>query len=520
MEQAAKLKESVRAMLESSGTKPLEQLELIDALQRLGLSRHFTHEINNILASMHVHIDKHQNNGSSLYETALLFRLLRQEGFQIAQEIFKSFMTEEGSFDVKLCGDIKGVLSLYEASYLSMEDEDVLEKAKDFSIHHLKQALRQQELIDEKLGEQISHALEMPFHWRMQRLESRWFIDVYEKTENNNSIVLQLAKLDFNIVQALHLDELKQLSRWHENINLAEKLGFARSRFAEAFLWAVGLSYEPQFAYLRKVTTKAAELITVTDDVYDAYATLAEVEILTDAIHRWDINAIEELPDNINLKICFLALLNSGNEMVYEVLQEKGVNILPYVQKHWGNLCKSYLVEARWYHSGQKPSLHEYLENAVVSVSGPLNIMQAYVSMSDTIKMEDLQLLLQYPAITRHPSLILRLTDDLGTSADEMARGDVPKSIQCYMKDTGCCEEDARKYMCEMIEATWKKINKDILMDTQLKFSNDFITTAMNVARIGQCFYQYGDGHGCPDGITKQRIISLFFQPIPLPFNT
>ncbi|XP_019174262.1 PREDICTED: (+)-epi-alpha-bisabolol synthase-like [Ipomoea nil] len=115
LEQAAKLKESVRAMLETSATKPLEQLELIDALQRLGLSRHFTHEINNILASMHVHIDKHQNNGSSLYETALLFRLLRQEGFQIAQEIFKSFMTEEGSFDVKLCGDIKGVLSLYEA---------------------------------------------------------------------------------------------------------------------------------------------------------------------------------------------------------------------------------------------------------------------------------------------------------------------------------------------------------------------------------------------------------------------
>lgn len=125
--------------------------------------------------------------------------------------MFNSLMSEEGSFDVKLCGDIKGVLSLYEASYLSMEDEDVLEKARDFSIHHLKQALQQE--IDENLGEQVRHALEMPFHWRMQRLESRWFIDVYEKTENNNSIVLQLAKLDFNMVQALHLDELKQLSR-------------------------------------------------------------------------------------------------------------------------------------------------------------------------------------------------------------------------------------------------------------------------------------------------------------------
>nr|GMD88705.1 (-)-alpha-terpineol synthase-like [Ipomoea batatas] len=160
-----------------------------------------------------------------------------------------------------------------------------MEKAKDFSIHHLKQAE-----IDEKLvGEKVSHALEMPFHWRMHRLETRWFIDVYEKTENNNTIVLQLAKLDFNMVQALHLDELKQLSRWHETINLAEKMNFARSRLVEGFLWSVGLAYEPEFEYCRRISTKSAEIITVIDDVYDVYATFNEVETLTDAVNRYGI---------------------------------------------------------------------------------------------------------------------------------------------------------------------------------------------------------------------------------------
>nr|GMD85162.1 terpene synthase 10-like [Ipomoea batatas] len=477
LEQAAKLKENVRGMLETSATKPLEQLELIDALQRLGLSRHFTHEINNILAGMHVMItsnDKQQPMNDSLYETALQFRLLRQEGFQIAQEIFNSFMTEEGSFDVKLCGDIKGLLSLYEASYLSMEDEDVLEKAKDFSIHHLKQAEIDEKLVGEKL-----------------------------------------AKLDFNMVQALHLDGLKQLSRWHETINLAEKMNFARSRLVEGFLWSVGLAYEPEFEYCRRISTKSAEIITVIDDVYDVYATFNEVETLTDAVNRWDVSALEGLPNY--LKICFLALFNYVNEVVYDILQQQDFNILPYIQKVWSDLCKTYLVEAKWFKDGVRPRLKEFLENALVSVGGPLLIVQAYISIAKPINKEHLHQLLREDHPIRFPSIICRLSDDLGTSTDELERGDTPKSIQCYMHEAGCSEEDARKYIRKMMETTWKKMNKHILSLTDSNFSKDFIRTALNFARISQCMYQYGDGYGRPQGITKDRITSLFFHPIPLP---
>nr|GME04744.1 (-)-alpha-terpineol synthase-like [Ipomoea batatas]GME16539.1 (-)-alpha-terpineol synthase-like [Ipomoea batatas] len=516
LEQAAKLKESVRGMLETTVTKPLEQLELIDALQRLGLSRHFTHEINNILASMHAMItsnDKPIPMDDSLYETALQFRLLRQEGFQIAQEMFNGFMSEEGSFDVKHCGEIKGLLSLYEASYLSMEDEDVLEKAKDFSIHHLKQALKQG-AIDEKLGEQVSHALEMPFHWMMQRLESRWFIDVYEKTENNNCIVLELAKLDYNMVQVLHLDELKQLSRWHENVNLAEKMEFARNRLAEGFLWSVGLAYEPEFEYCRKISTKSAEIITVIDDVYDVYATFNEVEILTDAVNRWDVSAIEGLPNYI--KICFLAMFNYVNEVVYDILQQQDFNVLPYIQKVWSDLCRTYLVEAKWFNEGLKPKLKEFLENAVVSIAGPLLLVQAYISTAKPINKEHLDQLLRNDHPIHFPSLISRLTDDLATSKDELERGDIPKSIQCYMQEKGCSEEDARNYMHKVVETTWKKMNKHFILTDDSNLPKDYKRMALNHARISQCMYQYGDGYGRPDGITKDRINSLFFQPIPL----
>ncbi|KAK6135480.1 hypothetical protein DH2020_030782 [Rehmannia glutinosa] len=44
--------------------------------------------------------------------------------------------------------------------------------------------------------------------------------------------------------------------------------------------------------------------------------------------------------------------------------------------------------------------------------------------------------------------MILRLANDLGTSPDEMERGDVPKSIQCYMNDTGVDREEHENIEC------------------------------------------------------------------------
>nr|GMD19480.1 (-)-alpha-terpineol synthase-like [Ipomoea batatas] len=237
-------------MLENVKKASSDQLELIDVVQRLGLSYHFNREIQQILASLHTMMNNNvEQKIEDLCKTALQFRLLRQEGYQVSQDIFKAFINEEGKFDMKLCGNTKGMLSLYEASYLTMEDEHILEMAKEFTTYHLKQTLKQG--IDENMAEQ-----------------------------------------------------------------------------------------------------------------------------------------------------------------------------------------------------------------------------------------------------------------------DEMARGDTSKSIQCYMQETGRSEDDAHNMMREMVEATWKKMNKEILMDTH--FCRDYVQTAMNLARISQCMYQYGDGYGRPDGVTKDRIKSLFFEPIPL----
>ena len=127
-------------------------------------------------------------------------------------EIFNNFKDETGQFKASLGDDIKGLLCLYEASFLLIEGESVLEEAKDFATKELKGYVNGRNE-DPNLSTIVRHALELPFHWRMRRYEMRWFIDEYRRKKDLNPILLELAELDFNMVQATHQEELKELSR-------------------------------------------------------------------------------------------------------------------------------------------------------------------------------------------------------------------------------------------------------------------------------------------------------------------
>ena len=83
-----KLKEDVKLMLHSV-VDPLDQLELIDTLQRLGVDYHFEDEIKRILNTIwNNKCSNYKKNKEILYAVALEFRLLRQHGYDIPKEIF------------------------------------------------------------------------------------------------------------------------------------------------------------------------------------------------------------------------------------------------------------------------------------------------------------------------------------------------------------------------------------------------------------------------------------------------
>jgi (-)-alpha-terpineol synthase len=96
-------------------------------------------------------------------------------------EIFNSFENKIGNFKESLRDDTMGKFFLYEASFLSVEGESMLEEAKDFATKQLSEYVKQS--MDQNLSTIANHALELPLHWRMLRLEARWFIYVYTVIE-------------------------------------------------------------------------------------------------------------------------------------------------------------------------------------------------------------------------------------------------------------------------------------------------------------------------------------------------
>ncbi|XP_027155596.1 terpene synthase 10-like [Coffea eugenioides] len=510
---ANELKEQVKMMLDEGDMKLLDCMELVDGLERLGLAYHFEGRINRLLSSAYkaIHEGNHKRNKEDLYAAALEFRIFRQNGFNVPQDIFNDFITEDGEFDESLSEDTMGLLSLYEASFLSLEGEATLDLAREFTTKHLNNYLGK-ENTDQNLRILVYHALELPLRWRAPRIEARWYIDAYERSPNVNPTLLELAKIDFNIVQAIHQQDLKHVSWWWKNIRIAEKLTFIRDRIVENFFWAIGAVFEPQYGSCRRMLTKVFALITMIDDIYDVYGTLEELELFTDAVDRWDVKAIDQLPDY--MRVGYLGFFNSINEMAYDALKEQGVHIVEYLRKVWADLCKAYLQEAKWYYAGYTPTVEEYLENAWVSMSVPVMLMHAYAGVTNPMNKEAMDVLDTHD-IVRCSSYIQRFANDLGTSPGEMKRGDVPKLVQCYMKEAGCSEEESREHVWFLLRETWKKMNKDSEW-AESPFSKTFVTAAKNFGRVALVMYQYGDGHGLHSNPeAKDRILASLFSPVP-----
>ncbi|RDX82133.1 Isoprene synthase, chloroplastic, partial [Mucuna pruriens] len=252
-ERAKKLEENVQLMINGMDMDSLNLLELVDDINRLGLSNLLHEDINKAIDRI-VSIEylKDQTE-KSLHETALLFRILTQHGFHVSQgaNMFKSFKDEEKEFKAEISNGVHGMLSVYEASYLTFEGESLCE-ANTSSRTHLINLMK--EGMKAKVTEQVRHALEgLPCHQSFHILEAQQYIDTYDKTKSHNLLLLKLATLYFNLVQSSHKKELKETSRWWRDFNLTSKLNFTRDILVETFFWLLRIFSESRFAnYHRK----------------------------------------------------------------------------------------------------------------------------------------------------------------------------------------------------------------------------------------------------------------------------
>ncbi|CAL0334283.1 unnamed protein product [Lupinus luteus] len=502
--------------VEKSGV--LQKLELVDWIQKLGVANYFQKEVNEFLETTIVSLKNNKNPSAeeSLHVAALSFRLLRQHGYKVSPDILGSFLNEKGAMISKIscANDAKDIMELFEASHLRLEEENILEDAKSVVINSLKDAFVVPSSININVlhSERVVHALELPSHWRVPWFDVKWHVKQYQKEKHMEHVLLELAKLNFNLIQLKLQKEIKELSRWWENLGIEKELSFARNRLVESFMCSAGVAIQPKYKSLRKWLTKVITFVLVIDDVYDIHASFEEVKLFTEAFERWDAEEIEQLPEY--MKICFNSLKDVTDETAYEIAGEKKFYmVLSYLKKAWIDFCKALLVEAKWYSEGYIPSLKEYINNAWISSSGPVILLHIYFATMHKVTYDEIDHFLHtYEDLVYNVSLIIRLCNDLGTTLAERERGDAASSIICYMNEMDVSEDKARKHIEEMINNAWKKINW--YGTNRVASMEPFITQARNAARVAHTLYQNGDGFGIQDRDIKKHILSLLVEPL------
>jgi hypothetical protein len=86
----------------------------------------------------------------------------------------------------------------------------VLEESILFARKHLESM---EGKLEYPLAEQVRRALHLPLPRTLKRVEALQYMSEYKDEATHNSSILEFAKLDFNLLQRLHLKELKALSR-------------------------------------------------------------------------------------------------------------------------------------------------------------------------------------------------------------------------------------------------------------------------------------------------------------------
>lgn len=121
-------------------------------------------------------------------------------------------MDETGNFKEYLSKDVQGMLGLYEAAYMGVDGEKVLDYALEFTQTHLRKIAKDPSC-NASLRTQIQQALKQPLRKRLPRVELLNYIPRYQQEAFHDETLLKFAKLDFNMLQHMHKKELSQICK-------------------------------------------------------------------------------------------------------------------------------------------------------------------------------------------------------------------------------------------------------------------------------------------------------------------
>ncbi|KAG8385582.1 hypothetical protein BUALT_Bualt03G0060200 [Buddleja alternifolia] len=383
---------------------------------------------------------------AKLFKEALAFRLLRMQGHDVNPGSLCWFLHEaevlvymEENYEEF----ISAMYSVYRATDLRFPGENELEEARTFAIKLLEKSETINRdhniLISKGLQNMIKYELSVPWIARMDHIDHRMWIEenkagplwigkasFYRLSCLDNKNLMQLAVENFEFRQSIYGQELEELKRWSKKWRLSE-MGFGREKTTVIYFAAAASNCLPYNSETRLEIAKAAIIVTVADDFYDMEGSLTELEILTDAVRRWDGKALE------------------------------------------GHVARDVhiVVERRWSLTGYIPSMDEYLQIGTISIAAHTIALPAttFFVQNETEKPH----ILKYHNITKLLMETARLANDTQSYQKEEADGKMNLVLLHLKENPNTSIEDSITYVREILEVKKKEFLKYVFMDDMSK---------------------------------------------------
>ncbi|KAF0893593.1 hypothetical protein E2562_027319 [Oryza meyeriana var. granulata] len=507
-ERANKLKEDVRTLFTTS-KDILERMNLVDTVQHLGIDHLFEKEIEAALED----INEDEFASSNLHDVALRFRLLRERGYWVSPDVFNKFKGDDGTFSKEIANDPKTLLSFYNAVHLFIHGEPELEEAITFARHHL-ESVSQHGGLKVPLADQIKRALHLPLPRIHRRVEMVSYIPEYNKEDGFNPILLELAKLDFNILQRVHQKELKELSRWWKDLSAYMGLHHIRDRVIENYTWSYAVYHEEELSLSRVMFAKIVLLIALLDDTYDVYAftSIEECRLLNAAFQGWDDSAASLVPEYLRK---FYEITLSCFREFEDLIPSNQRYLVAFAKTEFQKLSSYYLEGAEWAHRKHKPSFSEQVTLATMTTATRPLAAGLLLGLSEAVVTKE-----AYEwAVTSMDAIIScgktgRFMNDIsGFKLGSQNKADMPCSVETYINEYKVPVDVAIAKINELVEDEWKTTNQSRIDHRDVL---PVVQRLINITLAIPFYYSDGkDGFTFGEGL-QEVLQKLYVKPIPL----
>ncbi|PNY18103.1 ent-kaur-16-ene synthase chloroplastic-like, partial [Trifolium pratense] len=300
------------------------RLYMIDSLERLGIDRHFKEEIQSVLDETYRYwLQGEEDIFLDPTTCAMAFRMLRVNGYDVSSDPFYKY--SEDKFGNSLKGylkDVGAVLELYKASQVIIHpDESILYNQRSWTRNILKQDSSPYQLYADKLRIYVDNELLYPM-WM-------WMIALFPPPDRSSNLanqeILKLAVEDFNLIQSIHNEELKQLERWIVE-NRLDKLKFARQKQAYCYFSGSATLFAPELSDSRLAWAKNSVFVTVVDDFFDVGSSEEEQVKFIELFQKWDVD-VNTVCCSEEVKIIFSAMRSTICEIGEQSVKRQGRNI-------------------------------------------------------------------------------------------------------------------------------------------------------------------------------------------------